>query len=66
MNCEMFSARLSEYLDSESDAALNDQMLLHIESCESCQNKLHSFQRIGEWMREVEVTVDTDATENDG
>lgn len=64
MNCETFSARLSEYLDSESDAALNDQMLLHIESCESCQNKLHSFQRIGEWMREVEVTVDTEAIWN--
>ena len=60
MNCETFSAGLSEFMDSELDTALNDQMLLHIESCESCQDKLQSFQRIGEWMREAEVPVDTE------
>ena len=60
MNCETFSAGLSEYMDRELDAVLKDQMLLHAESCESCQNKLQSFQRIGEWMRESELPVDTE------
>ena len=60
MNCEEFCTCLSEFMDRESDAALNDQMLLHVESCESCQSNLQSFQRIGEWLRETEAPFDAE------
>ena len=64
MNCESVSTRLSEFMDGELDSASTDQISLHISACASCQNELQSFQRIGEWMRAEEVTVDTEATWN--
>ena len=64
MNCESVSIRLSEFMDGELDSTSMEQISRHIGTCPSCQNELQSFQRIGEWMRADEVTVDTDATWN--
>jgi len=60
MNCKDVSVKLSHFMDGEPDSALDERMERHIDSCDSCKADLQSFRRMGEWMREVEVPVDTD------
>ena len=60
MNCNEVSARLSEFLDGELDSISNEQLSLHIDSCVSCNNELEAYRRMGVWMREVEIPVDTE------
>ncbi len=64
MNCDDVSTKLSEYMDDELDLKSSELISLHIVSCMSCQCELQSHQRLGQWMRENELTVDTEATWN--
>jgi anti-sigma factor RsiW len=60
MNCKDVADKLSPFMDGELGAAMNQRMSMHIESCDSCKNELKHFHRIGVWMREVEISVDTE------
>ncbi len=64
MICESVSFKLSEFLDGELDSTTTEQIALHISTCDSCRCDLQSFQRIGEWLRQDEGTVDTEASWN--
>lgn len=61
MKCESVSNKLSDFMDGKLDSNTTERISLHIGTCSSCQGVLQSLQRIGEWMREDEVTVDTEA-----
>lgn len=60
MNCKDVTDKLSQFMEGELDSAMHERMSLHIESCDSCKKELECFRRIGVWMREVEVPVDTE------
>ena len=60
MNCNEAADKLSQYVDGELDSVLSGRMSLHIDSCDSCKKDLESYRRIGVWMREVEIPVDTE------
>ena len=60
MNCNDISDKLSKFMDGELDSILSERMCLHIDSCDSCKKNLESYRRIGVWMQEVEIPVDTE------
>ena len=64
MNCNDVAEKLSQFMDSELEPALNERISRHFESCDSCKKELECFRRIGVWMREVEAPVDTEVTWN--
>ncbi len=64
MNCNDVADRFSEFMDGELDSILSERISMHIESCVSCKEDMASYCRIGVWMREVEIPVDTDVTWN--
>ncbi len=61
MNCESVSNKLSDFMDGKLDSNTTELISIHVGTCASCQGVIQSLKRIGDWMREDEVTVDTEA-----
>lgn len=57
-NCLDLANRLSEYIDEELPAALQDSVRQHFEDCADCERFLQSLQRVknlGRWLPRPEL-----------